>query len=199
MEELIRNFGYLGIFIGTFLEGETFVIIAGLMAHQGLLNPAGVIVSAFAGSFCGDQTWFYIGRMGGPWVMRRLEQAKPLVDRASDLLRRWDVWFILSFRYIYGIRNVAPFAMGNAGVPPLRFLGLNMIAALVWAVSYGGSGYVFGSALSHALGDVQHYEYFTLGFLIAILTIVWASFKVAAWRRRRQPAKPPVGAETPRA
>jgi membrane protein DedA with SNARE-associated domain len=185
MEEFLRTWGYLAIFLGTFFEGETFVILAGLMAYQGLLDPWLVILSAFAGSFCGDQTWFYIGRHGGPWVMRKLERAKPAVDKASELLRRWDLWFILSFRFIYGIRNVAPFAIGNAGVRPLRYFMLNMIAAIIWATSFGGSGYVFGEAFTRALGDVKHYEYIMIGFLVAVLLIVFTGFKIAGWRKRK--------------
>lgn len=185
MEDLLRTFGYPAIFLGTFFEGETFVILAGLMAHQGLLDAKWVILSAFLGSFCGDQTWYYIGRHGGPWVMRKLQRAQPAVDKASELLRRWDIWFILSFRFIYGIRNVAPFAIGNAGIKPLRFFLLNMMAAAVWAISFGGSGYVFGSAFGRMLGDVKHYEYIMIGMLVTILFIVWLSFRIAGWRRRR--------------
>lgn len=185
MEEKLLTFGYPLIFLGTFFEGETFVILAGLMAHQGLLDVKYVILSAFLGSFCGDQTWYYIGRHGGPWVMRKLQRAQPAVDKASELLRRWDIWFILSFRFIYGIRNVAPFAMGNAGVPPLRFFVLNMLAAAVWATSFGGSGYVFGQALEQVLGGVKHYEIIMIGFLATILFVVWVSFRIAGWRRRR--------------
>lgn len=188
MEEYLRTIGYPIIFLGTFFEGETFVILAGLMAHQGLLDPWLVILSAFLGSFCGDQTWYYVGRHGGPWVMRKLKRAQPAVDKASDLLRRWDIWFILSFRFIYGIRNVAPFAIGNAGVPPMRYFFLNMIAAAVWATAFGGSGYIFGSALERVLGEIKHYEYIMLGFLVTILFIVWASFKIAAWRKRKAEA-----------
>jgi len=189
MEEFLRTWGYLAIFLGTFFEGETFVILAGLMAYQGLLDPWLVIISAFAGSFCGDQTWFYIGRHGGPWVMRKLERAKPAVDKASELLRRWDLWFILSFRFIYGIRNVAPFAIGNAGVRPLRYFLLNMIAAAIWAISFGGSGYVFGEAFTRAMGDVKHYEYIMIGFLVVVLLVVFLSFKIAGWRKRRAEAE----------
>ena len=185
MEELLRTFGYPAIFLGTFFEGETFVILAGLMAHQGLLDAKWVILSAFLGSFCGDQTWYYIGRLGGPWVMRKLQRAQPAVDKASELLRRWDIWFILSFRFIYGIRNVAPFAIGNAGIKPLRFFLLNMIAAAVWAICFGGSGYVFGRAFEQILGDVKHYEYIMIGMLVTILFIVWFGFRIGGWRQRR--------------
>ena len=42
------------------------------------------------------------------------------------------------------------------GVPPLRLLALNFVAAFVWALSFAGFGYVFGQALEAVLGDIVH-------------------------------------------
>ena len=186
--EYLHTYGYPVIFGWTFIEGETFVIVAGAMAQQGLFNIWLVMLCAFAGSFCGDQAWFYIGRYFGPKVIARLPRLKPVVDSASEMLRRWDAWFILSFRLIYGVRNVAPFAIGNAGISPLRYFVLNMIAAFVWANLFAGGGYIFGSAFHRVMGEAEHYGYLMVGLLVLILFVVWLSFKFAAWRRRRRDA-----------
>lgn len=55
LKHLIASYGYFAILIGTFLEGETILVLAGLAAHQGYLDLTGVIFGAFAGSLCGDQ------------------------------------------------------------------------------------------------------------------------------------------------
>ncbi|MFZ1201027.1 MAG: hypothetical protein WAO07_12740 [Desulfobacterales bacterium] len=47
LKSLIENYGYVAIFIGTFLEGETVLVLAGLAAHQGYLLLSGVIFVAF--------------------------------------------------------------------------------------------------------------------------------------------------------
>ena len=58
LQSIIENYGYAAILIGTFLEGETILVLAGLAAHQGYLELTGVIFSAFLGSLCGDQLFF---------------------------------------------------------------------------------------------------------------------------------------------
>ena len=65
LEELIATYGYLAVLVITFIEGETIVILAGVAAHLGYLDVNWVIVTAIAGSFGGDQLWFYIGRHWG--------------------------------------------------------------------------------------------------------------------------------------
>jgi membrane protein DedA with SNARE-associated domain len=102
------------------------------------------------------------------------------VETALDLLRRYDTWFILSFRFIYGVRNVASFAMGTSGVRPLRFAALNFIAAFIWALSFAGFGYVFGQALERLIGDI------ILAFGVTMLTMFALVFIGAYVARRRQ-------------
>ena len=50
-------------------------------------------------------------------------------NRVFRLLERYDTGFILTFRFVYGVRNVTPFALGMSNVSALRFAGLNFIAA----------------------------------------------------------------------
>ena len=58
LQSIIENYGYAAILIGTFLEGETILMLAGLAAHQGYLVLTGVIFAAFLGSLSGDQLFF---------------------------------------------------------------------------------------------------------------------------------------------
>jgi membrane protein DedA with SNARE-associated domain len=89
------------------------------------------------------------------------------------MLCRYNTWFILSFRFIYGVRNFASFAMGMAGVPPFRFLALNFLAAFVWALSFAGFGYVFGEALEAVLGDlIETFGYVMLGVFIFVVCLI---------------------------
>ena len=47
MEELIKQYGLVVLFIGTFAEGETILVIAGFLAHQGYLHLPYVLLTAF--------------------------------------------------------------------------------------------------------------------------------------------------------
>ncbi|MBL8702442.1 MAG: DedA family protein [Alphaproteobacteria bacterium] len=190
IQNLVAEYGtwiYVGIFVWTFFEGETFVIFMGMAAHHGLLSWTAVFFCAWIGSFCGDQCWFWIGRRWGPLLLERYPRWQPGVESALDLLKRYDTWFILSFRFIYGVRNIASFAMGTSGVHPLRFALLNFSAALVWALSFAGFGYVFGKALERMIGDI------VLAFGLTMLTMFALVIvgSVIARRRRQSPRTPP--------
>jgi membrane protein DedA with SNARE-associated domain len=51
---------------------------------------------------------------------------------------------LLSFRFLYGIRSVTPFAIGMSEVSYLRFTLLNIIGAGIWAIAIASAGYYFG-------------------------------------------------------
>lgn len=172
-------FIYALIFIWTFFEGETFVIFAGFAASQDYLNWTGVFLAAWWGSFAGDQVYFWIGRRWGRQVLDRIPRWRPGVETALDFLRRYNTGFILSFRFIYGVRNFASFAMGMSGLDPMRFAVLNFVAAFAWALSFAGFGYIFGEALESMLDDLAHV------FGIIMLALFGAAFVLVGVLRRR--------------
>jgi membrane protein DedA with SNARE-associated domain len=145
---------YLIAFVWTYLEGETVILFAGFAAAQGLLSPVALGVAAWFGSFAGDQTYFWLGRhLGGP-LLDRFPAWRRGVDSALHWLERYNTGFILSFRFIYGIRNISSFAMGLSAIHWKRFLGLNFFAAGLWAASFVGIGYFLGHAMRAVLGDI---------------------------------------------
>lgn len=131
-----------------FFEGETFVLVAGALgATTGLVNPWLLMVSVWLGSYLGDQTWFFLGRRYGPRALRRFPRAEAQVGRARGLLDRYGSLFVLSFRFLYGIRNVASAACGIAGMEHRRFAVLNFFAAGIWAASFVWAGWFLGALL----------------------------------------------------
>ena len=187
--ETIRDYGdwfYVVTFVWTFLEGETFVLFAGLAARQDILRLDLLIIVAWLGSFCGDQVYFWIGRRWGHALLRRFPRWSPGVHAALDLLRRYNTWFILSFRFIYGVRNFSSFAMGMSGLSWPRFLILNFLAAGVWAVTFAGVGYIVGATFEHLLGDLA------LVFGLVMLAIFAAVIGFIARSQRRRIV--PIGA-----
>jgi membrane protein DedA with SNARE-associated domain len=79
--------------------------------------------------------------------VRRIKGADEKVARVNDLLQRYGTWFILSFRFLYGIRNVASAACGLAGLNWARFAVLNFIAAGLWAASFVAAGWFLGALI----------------------------------------------------
>lgn len=185
MAELISTYGYVAILVGCFLEGETILVLAGLAAHRGYLDLPLVIVAALAGTFSGDQLFFHIGRRWGPAVVARRPAWKAGIARASRLLETYDTWFILGFRFLYGLRTISPFVVGMSTVKTRRFLALNFVAASIWAVVIGSLGYVLGQALTLVLARIQHYEQEVFAAVAAAGALGWVVHFVRNRRRAR--------------
>jgi membrane protein DedA with SNARE-associated domain len=142
------DLAYLVAAIWAFFEGETFVLAAAALgATMGLVDPWVLMASVWFGSYLGDQTWFYLGRRYGPAILRRCPGSQSQVERARGLLDRYGTLFILSFRFLYGIRNVASVACGIAGYDRLRFAALNFAAAGIWSSSFVAAGWFLGAWL----------------------------------------------------
>ena len=185
LAQLIQQYGYLAILIGTFLEGETILILGGFAAHLGYLELPWVMVSAFTGSFVGDQLYFYLGRRYGPKILSRRDSWRLNAEKVYKHLHRHQNFLILSFRFFYGLRNVTPFAVGAAHISRLRFFALNLIGAVVWSITFAGVGFIFGEAVRLMLDDVKRYELYLLLALALAGMILWLSSIYRVRRRAR--------------
>ena len=180
---------YLIAFIWTFLEGETIVLFAGFAAAQGLLDPLLLLVATGLGSFAGDQSCFWIGRKFGTRLLGRFPRWRAGVEAALRWLERYNTGFILSFRFIYGVRNFSSFAMGMSAIRAQRFLVLNFLAATLWAAGFIAVGYFLGHAFRAVLGDLA--RSFSLVMLGAFVAIACGLKLVHRVQRRRQLRVPP--------
>jgi membrane protein DedA with SNARE-associated domain len=170
IERFILEYGawsYLVTFLWTFFEGETFVLLAGFAAAHGLLSAPLLLVAAALGSFAGDQCYFWIGRHFGLRLLTRRPHWRMRVDAALGWLKRYDTTFILSFRFIYGVRNFSSFACGISGIDWRRFLALNFLAAWVWAGAFVGLGFICGKSVEQMMGRLAH----QLGVVLLIIFV----------------------------
>ncbi len=182
LEQLVTNYGYVSVLIGTFLEGETILIIAGFLAHRGYLDLFYVIATAFVGTLAGDQLYFYIGRFKGKKFIEKRPSWQTRIVRVNSILDKHQTLLILGFRFIYGIRTVVPFVLGSSGISPTRFLILNSCGALVWATVIGVLGYYFGYAVETVLGNIKRYEKWVIMVVVLVSFTVWFIF---LWRARK--------------
>ena len=192
VDDYLETFGYAAILLLTLLEGETIVIIAGAAAFQGHLDLPLVALFAFTGTFIGDQMYYYIGRRYGTRLLERFPSLERRIAWAMRLVRKYETPFILSFRFIYGVRNVSPFAIGMAGVPRLKFLILNLIAAIIWAIAFSCGGYLFGHLLEEFVAE--HQVKVLVGLLAVVLAVgLW--HRIRAYRRNRRRPRPGPAAD----
>jgi len=178
VSEFLRRYGYGILFLGTLFEGEAVVVIAGALAHAGILSWPGVVLVAWAGSTLNDQILYLLGYRYGErlisWLPRFLRSH---IGRAEGLIRRFGDGITLLFRFIYGTRTITPILLGVHRYHPRRYLWINPIAALLWAILISAAGYLLAASLPLILRELRYVQ---IGFLILLVMVV-AYF---VWRQR---------------
>lgn len=185
LKEYLEVHGYWVLFIWTFMEGEAGLILAGLLAFQGYLNIFGVIATACGGAFFGDQFYFYLGRWKGKLLLRLFTTIARRFRKALNLIEKYGTFVAFVSRYTYGFRIILPIILGMTSFPALRFLWLNILSALSWAVIFALAGYFFGKSASLFVEDVSKYEVHLMATLAALIFGMWLFHFIFAWWRRR--------------
>jgi membrane protein DedA with SNARE-associated domain len=185
LREYLELHGYWILFVGTFLEGEAILIMAGFLAFGGYLNIGGVILTAFAGSFLGDQFYFYLGRFKGKGLLRRFHSIARKFREALKLIDKYGALVAFISRYTYGFRIVLPIILGITTLPARTFLWINIISALSWAIVFSLAGYLFGKSASLFLDDVNKYEHYLMLTLLGVITTIWLAHLYHAWKLKK--------------
>jgi len=193
-QQLLKGYlqlhGYWVLFVGTFLEGEAILIMAGFLAFQGYLNVTGVIITSWAGSFLGDQCYFYIGRFKGKSLLRRFHSIARKFREALRLIEKYGSFVAFISRYTYGFRIVLPIILGITSLAPRKFFWINLLSALSWAVVFSMGGYLFGKSAALVLDDAGKYEQYLMLALAGFVMIAWCfhayhAFKLKGPARQR--------------
>ena len=171
--QIVAQYGYPALVVGTLLEGETILIVAGFAAHQGYMKLWWVILSAFLGSLAGDQLYFFLGRLKGRPFLERRPARQIQTARVERLLAHHGTLIMLGFRFMYGLRTITPFIIGTSSISTRRFLVFNAAGALVWAIAISCVGFLFGAAAETIIRNVRKIEGWIVVLMLGIGAIVW--------------------------
>jgi membrane protein DedA with SNARE-associated domain len=174
MLDIVREFGYFFVFIGTFIEGEATLIAAGVMIREASLTFAGVVAIAVVSSFLSHFSFYLLGYLGGHSFLTRLRDLESRVLRPYSLVRRYETAGVFIFQYVLGFRLARSVAFGLAGMSPLKYGMLQLISCLVWASLLSLLGYLFGYSAELYFEDVGK-----------VLLVVMLLGLVLAWGGKR--------------
>ncbi|MBZ9756693.1 DedA family protein [Mesorhizobium sp. ESP6-5] len=187
IHHFIEQYGLLAVFLGCVAEGESAAILGGFFAHQHVFVLWHAFVAAALGAFAGDTFFFILGRSfaDNRHVVRLRRRSG--FRRAYRLLNTHPNIFVLSNRYVYGMRLVGGIAAGLSTIAAPRFVILNAISSVIWAVLFSTIGYVFGLGAEQLIGQavIQHERLFVgLGIGLAVAVLAWLVARNVAKRER---------------
>jgi membrane protein DedA with SNARE-associated domain len=158
MEDWIARYGYLGVLLGCFIEGETTILIGAIFAKFGYLSLGQVIVCSFLGTFLGDCSFFFLGRYFGRSFAERFKSLGRRTDLARRIIQRYGNLIVAVMRLLAGFRAAILVLLGCSHFGGLRFLALDFLATAAWAVLVSLLGYSFANVVYIFVSDVSGYE-----------------------------------------
>jgi membrane-associated protein len=180
-------FAETGLLIGFFLPGDSLLFTAGILAGQGKLDIAMVVIGCFVAAVIGDQVGFTIGQKAGPRLFRREDSRffkQEYVDRTRHFFEKHGPKTIVLARFVPIVRTFAPTLAGVGEMPRRIFFRYNVVGAFIWAVGLTLLGY----ALGDAIGD--NIDTYLLP-LVAVIILVSLVPVFLEWRRaKRHPVAP---------
>jgi membrane protein DedA with SNARE-associated domain len=196
MESFLTSAGYAALILFGFLEAACIPIsseitfgFAGVLAYQGHLNLALVIIIGSLAELAGSYTSYWIGRLGGKPLVHRLGRyvlvTESDIDRAERFLTGRGAWAVPVGRMLPFIRAFTSIVAGLVRIPAARFGVLSLIGTVIYAAALSSIGYGLGSAwksVSHGLTLVGY-------VLFALLVIAIVGFVVYRWRQFRREAR----------
>ena len=186
-EQLLHQFGYLAVFIGTFLEGETILVMAGFFAERGYLRLFPVIVVAASGAYVGHVFWFWLGRTKGMKLLDRFPKMRKHFGKGIRIFERYGAPAIFITQWLYGLRVTCAVIIGISRISVIKFLIYEAITCVVWAIVIATLGYYFGRAVESVLGRAAHIEKWGLLILIVVGVAIWGYHQ---WKDRREKDQP---------
>ena len=173
-QQIIEQYGYWAVFIGTFAEGEAVFVAAAALAAAGLLEPWKVIVVAAIGAFIGHLFFFAIGRWRGMQIINSFEFLRTHHPKANKVLDHYAHWSVFIFQYLYGTRIVAAIMFGCSSIEFWRFFLLQIVNCITWAFVVYMAGHFLGIA---ALEILERYGFIGLmvviGAIVVIALLAW--------------------------
>ena len=184
-ESLLQDFGYLAVFVGTFLEGEAILVAAGFFAARRYLDPVWVAVVAFAGAYLGHVFWFWLGRVHGVRLLDRFPRMKRHFGKGIRVFERYGAAAIIITQWLYGLRITCAVIIGMSRISIVKFMLYQAFSCALWSVVITMAGFYFGMAIEAFLGRVEHIEKYILAIIAAIAVGFWFYHR---WKERQEAA-----------
>ena len=174
MEEFIRDWGYIALFLYSFGGGFIGLAIASVLSYSGDLNIYLSILIAGISNFIGGQFLFFLARKNKNYAKDMMRKHGRKIALTHLLMRKYGSFVIFIQKYIYGIKTLIPLAMGLTKYSSIKFSILNAFATVLWACIVGYLSFTAGEYIL-SLGD--DFKYVGLAIVLVMFLLISYVFK----------------------
>lgn len=155
VEDFVRDWSYLGVFLGIIATGAGFpmpeelpVVIGGALAGKNLVYPFLMLPVCICGVIVGDSILYGVGRLWGKKLIERPFIQKHVVtpermERITQNFEKYGIKILLFARLTPGIRAPIFLTAGTTRLSLIRFLIADAVYAIPGVSLLFSLGYVF--------------------------------------------------------
>jgi membrane protein DedA with SNARE-associated domain len=175
------------------LPAAPWLLAAGALSASGALNPLLAIALTALACLAADSVWFYVGRRGGPRVLRlfcRMSLSpNSCVSGSKSLFTRHGEQGLVAAKFIPVLGGVMPPLAGALGMSTTRFLAFDALGAVLYGSFYIATGFLFHNQLRQ-LGAVLRQLGLSAGLLGLVLVAAYITYKYI--RHRAAESQAPI-------
>ncbi|AJC48170.1 DedA family protein [Allofrancisella guangzhouensis] len=190
--QLLVDWGYIAVAIAVLIEGEIFLIMVGIATAASLFNYPLVIIAATIGAIVHDNSIFIFSKLTGKKFIEKKQSWQAKANQSLKILNKYDIWAILSIRFLYGLRTITIFIVGLSKISKLKFVTLDAISSFIWSYIYITLGFFSGQTILsfidhvHIVDWISHNKYLSIFILLLISSIIYFSYKLIYVKTKRQ-------------
>jgi membrane-associated protein len=188
------NVGYVAVFglimvetMGVPVPGETALVAAALLAHDGQLDIFALVALASAAAIIGDNVGYVIGRKGGRSLIERPgpfhAQRLRALALGGPFFERHGPKAVFLARWVSGLRIAGAWLAGINHMHWATFARWNALGGIAWACGVGFAVYFAGHAAERVL-TVAGPAALALAIVAVVALLVWHRTR----ERRREAA-----------
>jgi len=188
--DLPANVGYAAVFaliavetMGIPVPGETALIGAALLAHDGQMDIVWLVALAAAAAIIGDNVGFAIGRKGGRKLFARPgpfhHHRMKVLEHGEPFFARHGPKAVFLGRWVSGLRIASAWLAGMNKMDWPTFLFWNALGGIAWAASIGLGVYFLGHVAEQVISTAGPAAA-VAGVLALIAFLVWRHRRAAA-------------------
>ena len=171
--EAHRYTGYAILFFAMVLEGESVLIIAGMLASINAFDRGDVLWISFLGEVLGNLGYYYLGSIvkDKGFAKRMIARAQRAVTYFLPHFREKPFTSIFFSKFIYGVNRATVFMSGVFRVDMKLFFKAELLASIVWVILYFCVGYFFGQTAIKITNNAAQFALLMLGFVVAFILL----------------------------
>jgi membrane protein DedA with SNARE-associated domain len=183
---LVSHLTYLGVFIGTFLEGPMVGLLTGFLVKAGFLNFPLAYAAHVFGDLTADFFYYFIGYQGREKLVKKLgvsEKNLTRAERIRRLFRERPQRIIVLGKLTHVVGLPVLLGIGMSHYPWPKFLLFDFLATIIKSAVLIFLGYYLAEFWTKASDLISYLNW--LGMLVIIIIVGYLAMREATkklWR-----------------